>query len=67
MAMYVGGYVWHERTTIEDEYHMVVGDRELVQADAIATFARCYWPTDLAKPFVRQNWCVHARECKQLD
>ena len=45
-------------TTINGELHTNC-DRELVRVcEAIGATARCYWPMDLVRPFVRRHWCV---------
>ena len=50
---------WRDRTTLEIDGEIVTGcERELVQAQQGMAYARCYWPMDLAEPFVRENWCV---------
>ena len=59
LAKYVREYDWNERTTLKLRGQIITGcDQELVRAKVMQGFARCYWPMDLVKPFVRDNWCV---------
>ena len=58
-AMHNRNTWWCDRTTLEIDGKIVTGcERELVQAHQGMAYARCYWPMDLAEPFVRENWCV---------
>ena len=51
---------WHERAVVKVDGQLVHGcDRELVQTyEVIGDYARCYWPMELVKPLVRENWCL---------
>ena len=65
MAMYIRGYMWHERTLCRIDGEMVECDREFIRAFALSDTARTYWPMDLVEPWARQNWSVIApRICR---
>ena len=57
LAMYVRSFAWNEQTSIKIDGKVKTGcTRELVRAaEVIGEHARCYWPDDLVRPFVREN------------
>ena len=60
LAMYVRSTLWseHHKTTLRIKGEVIRGcDFDLVRGyEAMGEHARCYWPMDLVKPFVRANW-----------
>ena len=62
-ATHVREWWWNEATADRINGELVLNcDREIIRADVISSFARCYWPTDLVEGFGRENWARWVRE-----
>ena len=63
-AMHLRTFFWDTATAVEVNGKLRANcDRETVRAwHVMGVSAECYWPMDLVKPFVRENWCVLPRE-----
>ena len=57
LMMHNRSYVWKSKETLTLNGKLVK-NRELVLTCAGLDQALCYWPMELVKPFVRENWCV---------
>ena len=53
--MHLRDWNWNQ-TIMNIDGVLVECEPELVRACVGMSYARCYWPDDLVRPFVRENW-----------
>ena len=65
MQTYARKDIWALRTR-SDTFGKVVDDQDTARAEAIVHYNKAYLPVDLAKEFLRKNWCVPCCDSRGL-